>query len=77
MMKDIDILLFDLQDAGTRVYTFIHTMAYCMEACASWGKRMVVLDRPNPSTGGRWKEICSIRIIGRLLGFIQFPCAME
>ena len=30
MLKDIDVLLFDLQDVGTRVYTFIYTMAYCM-----------------------------------------------
>jgi uncharacterized protein YbbC (DUF1343 family) len=51
MMKDIDILLFDLQDAGTRVYTFIYTMAYCMEACAAYGKQMIVLDRPNPVNG--------------------------
>lgn len=51
MMRDIDILLFDLQDAGTRVYTFIYTMAYCMEACAQFRKRMIVLDRPNPING--------------------------
>jgi uncharacterized protein YbbC (DUF1343 family) len=51
MLKDIDVLLFDLQDAGTRVYTFIYTMAYCMEACTLFGKRMVVLDRPNPVNG--------------------------
>jgi uncharacterized protein YbbC (DUF1343 family) len=51
MMQDIDVLLFDLQDAGTRVYTFIHTMAYCMEVCALFGKRMIVLDRPNPING--------------------------
>ncbi|HSW38648.1 MAG TPA: DUF1343 domain-containing protein [Acidobacteriota bacterium] len=51
MMSDIDALIFDLQDVGTRVYTFISTMAYCMEACARWGKRMVVLDRPNPING--------------------------
>jgi len=37
MMKDIDVLLYDLQDVGTRVYTFVSTMAYCMEACATWG----------------------------------------
>lgn len=55
MMNDIDILLFDLQDAGTRVYTFIYTMAYCMEACAAYGKHMIVLDRPNP-VGGRHVE---------------------
>ena len=51
MMKDIDLLIFDLQDAGTRVYTFISTMAYCMEACATYGKQMIVLDRPNPING--------------------------
>jgi uncharacterized protein YbbC (DUF1343 family) len=51
MLQDVDALLFDLQDVGTRVYTFIHTMAYCMEACALFGKRMIVLDRPNPING--------------------------
>jgi uncharacterized protein YbbC (DUF1343 family) len=51
MLQDIDVLLFDLQDVGTRVYTFIYTMAYCMEACAEFGKRMIVLDRPNPVNG--------------------------
>jgi uncharacterized protein YbbC (DUF1343 family) len=51
MLAGIDALVFDLQDAGTRVYTFIHTMAYCMEACARDGKLMVVLDRPNPVNG--------------------------
>jgi uncharacterized protein YbbC (DUF1343 family) len=51
MLAAVDVLLFDLQDAGTRVYTFIHTMAYCMEACAAQGKRMMVLDRPNPING--------------------------
>lgn len=53
MMRDIDILLFDLQDVGTRVYTFIHTMAHCMEACVRFQKKMIVLDRPNPITGTR------------------------
>jgi uncharacterized protein YbbC (DUF1343 family) len=51
MMQNIDVLLFDLQDVGTRVYTFIYSMAYCMEACAEFGKRMIVLDRPNPING--------------------------
>ncbi len=51
MLEDIDILVFDLQDVGTRVYTFIYTMAFCLEACAGHGKRMVVLDRPNPING--------------------------
>lgn len=51
MLRDIDVLLYDLQDAGTRVYTFIYTMAYCLQACALQGKRMLVLDRPNPING--------------------------
>ncbi len=51
MIDGLDVLLFDLQDVGTRVYTFIYTMAYCMEACARFGKRFVVLDRPNPING--------------------------
>ncbi len=51
MMGGLDVLLYDLQDVGTRVYTFIHTMAYCMEACAQYGKKMIILDRPNPIGG--------------------------
>ena len=51
MMADIDVLLYDLQDVGTRVYTFIWTMAYCMDACRQYGKKFVVLDRPNPING--------------------------
>ncbi len=53
MMAGLDALLFDLQDAGTRIYTFIYTMAYCMEACAEHGVRFIVLDRPNPVNGAR------------------------
>lgn len=52
MLKDIEVLVVDLQDVGTRVYTFIYTMALCMMACRRDGKRIVVLDRPNP-IGGR------------------------
>jgi uncharacterized protein YbbC (DUF1343 family) len=51
MLADLDVLVFDLQDVGTRIYTFIYTMSYCMEACAEFGKRMIVLDRPNPING--------------------------
>lgn len=51
MLKDIDTLVFDVQDVGTRVYTFIWTMAHAMEACAKLDKRFVVLDRPNPIGG--------------------------
>lgn len=55
MFDAIDVLLIDLQDVGTRVYTFIYTMAYCMEAAKQYGKRILVFDRPNP-VGGRAVE---------------------
>jgi uncharacterized protein YbbC (DUF1343 family) len=51
MLRDVDILIFDLQDVGTRIYTFIYSMALAMEACARGGKKFVVLDRPNPING--------------------------
>jgi uncharacterized protein YbbC (DUF1343 family) len=53
MLEDIDVLLFDLQDVGVRVYTFAWTMTLAMEACRDAGKRFVVLDRPNPIGGAR------------------------
>lgn len=51
MLKDIDVLVIDIQDVGTRVYTFIYTMALAMKACARMKKRVIVLDRPNPING--------------------------
>ncbi len=51
MFSHIDVLLIDMVDVGTRVYTFLYTMAYCMEAAAEYGKQIVVLDRPNPIGG--------------------------
>ncbi len=51
MLAELDILLIDLVDVGTRVYTFIYTMAYCLQAAAKYQKRVVVLDRPNPIGG--------------------------
>ena len=53
MFEHIDILIIDLQDVGTRVYTFISTMAYCLEVAKQHGKKVVVLDRPNPIGGDK------------------------
>ena len=55
MLTGLDALLFDLQDVGVRVYTFVWTMSLAMEACAEAGIRFVVLDRPNP-IGGSVRE---------------------
>ena len=48
-LKGVEVVLFDLQDVGVRCYTYISTMHYVMEACASAGVPLVVLDRPNPN----------------------------
>ena len=51
MLSGIDALLVDLQDVGCRVYTFITTLRYCLEAAARLGVKLVILDRPNPIGG--------------------------
>jgi uncharacterized protein YbbC (DUF1343 family) len=51
MFDHLDVLLVDLIDVGTRVYTFMSTLAYCLEEAARSGKKVVVLDRPNPVDG--------------------------
>jgi uncharacterized protein YbbC (DUF1343 family) len=51
MLEDVDTMLVDIQDVGTRVYTFATTVLYLMEACADSGKRVLILDRPNPING--------------------------
>jgi uncharacterized protein YbbC (DUF1343 family) len=48
MLADVDVLVFDVQDAGVRFYTYVTTMAYAMEAAAARGIPFYVLDRPNP-----------------------------
>ena len=49
IMQRLDVLLFDIQDVGLRYYTYLSSMHYLMEACAANGKRLIVLDRPNPN----------------------------
>ncbi|HRD01246.1 MAG TPA: DUF1343 domain-containing protein [Candidatus Saccharicenans sp.] len=51
MVEGIDVLVFDMQDIGTRVYTYVATMALAMESCAELGLDFIVLDRPNPIGG--------------------------
>lgn len=57
MLKDVDVLVYDIQDIGCRSYTFISSMGLAMEACAELGKEFMVLDRPNP-LGGTKVEGC-------------------
>lgn len=53
MLRDIDVLVYDIQDNGCRSYTFISTMGMAMEECARLGKEFMVLDRPNPLGGNK------------------------
>jgi uncharacterized protein YbbC (DUF1343 family) len=51
MLKDLDVLIFDMQDVGCRIYTFAYTMANSMAAARKFGKKVIVCDRPNPING--------------------------
>ncbi len=71
----IDVLLVDLQDVGTRVYTYLVTMGLCMEAAARTGTRVVVLDRPNPIGG---TEIEGNVLDSRFRSFVgRYPMPMR
>jgi uncharacterized protein YbbC (DUF1343 family) len=48
-LKELDVVIFDIQDVGVRFYTYISSMHYMMEACAENGVKMIVFDRPNPN----------------------------
>lgn len=51
MLRDIDVLVYDIQDIGARTYTYISTLNYAMKAAAQYGTPVIVLDRPNPLGG--------------------------
>ena len=51
MLRDVDVLVCDLQDVGCRIYTFVYTIANCMRVARRLGKRVIVCDRPNPVGG--------------------------
>jgi len=74
MLEGLDILVFDLQDVGARFYTYITTMALVMEAARDHGKRVLVLDRPNP-IGGRVVEgpVLEEALRGGFTGYFPLP----
>lgn len=72
MMEKFDVILFDLQDLGCRIYTFITTLLYVMQTCSEHKKQLIVLDRPNPI--GREVEGFSLREGWEsFVGAAQFP----
>ncbi|MDI6688014.1 MAG: DUF1343 domain-containing protein, partial [Desulfobacterales bacterium] len=75
MFDLIDILIIDLQDVGTRVYTFIYTVAFCLEAARRFGKKALVLDRPNPINGKMVEGNCLSSEFTSFVG--QYPIPMR
>jgi uncharacterized protein YbbC (DUF1343 family) len=75
MLERVDVLVVDLQDVGTRVYTFVYSMANCMRAAARQGIPVVVCDRPNPIGG---EDVEGARLQESWTSFVgQFPIPMR
>lgn len=75
MLADVDVLVVDLQDVGTRIYTYIYTMANCLRAARAHGVRVVVCDRPNPINGN---DIEGATLNPGYTSFVgQFPIPMR
>jgi len=75
MLADVDVLVVDLQDVGTRIYTYIYTMANCLRAARRHGLRVVVCDRPNPIGGERIEGATLDPAYASFVG--QFPIPMR
>lgn len=73
MLEPIDVLIVDLQDVGTRVYTFIYTMALCLQAARAYNKQVLVLDRPNPIGGNRIEGNCLKPEYASFVGMYPIP----
>jgi uncharacterized protein YbbC (DUF1343 family) len=73
MLDPIDVLIIDLQDVGTRVYTFIYTVSYCLEAARKYHKKVVVLDRPNPINGVQVEGNCLSGLWASFVGRYPIP----
>ena len=71
MLEDVDVLLFDIQDIGSNVYTYIYTLGFAMEAAAKYDKALIVLDRPNAIGGskveGPVRDAGTVSFMGRFL----------
>ena len=73
MCDEIDTFVIDLQDVGCRIYTYTYTMAYCMQAAAKFGKRVVVCDRPNPINGVTVEGNVTEKEFTSFLGQFELP----
>lgn len=72
-LEQIDVIVFDIQDVGSRYYTYASTLFYAMRACAVSGKKLVVLDRPNPIGGTVLEGNCHSKEFLSFIGLTQIP----
>ena len=75
MLEGLDLLVIDLQDVGTRIYTYIYTMANCLIAARAHGVKVVVCDRPNPIGGLAVEGPMLVRAFASFVG--QYPIPMR
>jgi uncharacterized protein YbbC (DUF1343 family) len=75
MLDGIDVLVIDLQDVGSRIYTFIYTMANCLIACRKHGVEAIVCDRPNPIGGAQFEGPMLVPGFESFVG--QYPIPMR
>ena len=73
MFEQIDVLIIDLLDVGTRVYTFTSTLSYCLEVAAKQNKKVIVLDRPNPVNGIQVEGNCLCLSVSSFVGRYPLP----
>src|SRR6185503_9418525 len=73
MLRGLDVLVIDLQDVGTRIYTYIYTMAYCLEAARAHRVKVIVCDRPNPIGGVQVEGPMLVRGFESFVGLYPIP----
>ena len=75
MLRGLDVLVIDLQDVGTRIYTYIYTMANCLIAARKHGVKVIVCDRPNPIDGVTVEGpmLVRVRVVRRALSHPDAP----
>lgn len=73
MFDQLDTLIIDLQDVGSRVYTFIYTVSYCLEAAEKFNKKVLILDRPNPIDGVTVEGNCLTTQLTSFVGRYPIP----
>src|SRR5438552_14716712 len=73
MLRDLDLLVIDLQDVGVRIYTYIYTLANCLKAARRHGVKVLVCDRPNPIGGVQVEGMVLVRGFESFVGMYPIP----